>query len=164
MADPLSVAAGVVGLLTAAAQVSKILHGVITKARHAPEETKRIKTQVDDIRNVLGSLQLYFNGAQRANKSRTSLIMVDQVVATVASCVTTFSELDAFAVTLESEIDMGILDRLRWSSKDKDIQAVLVRLESHKSSLQLMLTILSWYVYVSCVICPCLSNYVTDFF
>jgi hypothetical protein len=59
MADPLSVAASVVGLLTAAAQVSKIVANVISKARHAPEECGRIKSEVDDIRNVLVALQIF---------------------------------------------------------------------------------------------------------
>ncbi|RSL49573.1 hypothetical protein CEP54_012373 [Fusarium duplospermum] len=143
MSDPLSTAASVVGLLTAAAQISKILANVIDKARHAPEECSRIKGEVDDIRNVLVTLQLYIIGTQRAARSRTSLIMVEQVVATLAACVKTFSELDTFAAALQNDSDMQILDRLRWASKDKEIKAVLVRLESHKSSLTLMLTILT---------------------
>ncbi|KAJ0126118.1 Uncharacterized protein HZ326_30778 [Fusarium oxysporum f. sp. albedinis] len=140
MADPLSVAASVVGLLTAAAQVSKIIANVMNKARHAPGECGRIKAEVDDIRNVLVTLQLFIINPRQASRSRTSLIMVEQVVATLAACVTTFSELDTFATALENET--SILDRLRWASKDKDIHAILVRLESHKNSLTLMLTIL----------------------
>ncbi|KAF4969837.1 hypothetical protein FSARC_2995 [Fusarium sarcochroum] len=143
MADPLSTAASVVGLLTAAAQISKVLANVISKARHAPEECGRIKNEVDDIRNILAPLQLFILGTRRASRSRTSLIMVEQVVATLAACVTTFSELDTFATALENDVDMGILDRLKWASKDKVIKAVLVRLESHKNSLTLMLTILT---------------------
>ena len=146
MADPLSIAAGVVGLITAAAQVTKILHNVTSKAKHAPDDTRKIMNEVDDIRNVLGSLQLYLVGVERVHKSRTSLIMVDQVVATLAACVTTFSDLDTFVEGLQNESEMKILDRLRWFSKEKDIQAILARLQSHKNSLTLMLNILSWYV------------------
>ncbi|KAH6874727.1 hypothetical protein B0T10DRAFT_585904 [Thelonectria olida] len=143
MADPLSTAASVIGLLTAAAQISKILASVIDKARHAPQECSKIKTEVDDITNVLGSLQLFIMGTHRASRSRTSLIMVDQVVATLAATVSTFSELDTLATALQVESEMNLLDRLRWASKEKDIKGVLVRLESHKSSLTLMLTILT---------------------
>ncbi|KAL6914828.1 hypothetical protein FSST1_012588 [Fusarium sambucinum] len=147
MADPLSVAASVVGLLTAAAQVSKIVANVISKARHAPEECGRIKSEVDDIRNVLVTLQVFILNPRQALRSRTSLIMVEQVVATLAACVTTFSELDTFVTALEN--DTTVLDRLRWASKSKDIHGILVRLESHKSSLTLMLTILTWYAMIS---------------
>ncbi|UPK92546.1 hypothetical protein LCI18_003481 [Fusarium solani-melongenae] len=100
MADPLSTAASVVGLLTAA-------------ARHAPKDCSRIKSEVDDIRNVLVTLQLYIVGTRRAARSRTSLIMVEQVVATLAACVTTFSELNTFATALQNDADMKSLDILR---------------------------------------------------
>ncbi|KAJ4128179.1 GTPase activating protein (GAP) for Rho1p [Fusarium equiseti] len=143
MADPLSIAASVVGIVTAAAQVSKILANVIDKTQNAPKECNRILAEASDIQNVLTTLQLYIMGARRAPRSRASLVMVEQVVATLAACVTTFSELDTFVIALQNDADMKVLDRLRWSSKDKEIKAVLVRLESHKSSLTLMLTILS---------------------
>lgn len=153
MADPLSIAASVVGIVTAATQVSKILANVIEKARNAPKECNRILSVVSDIQNVLTTLQLYIMGARRAPRSRTSLIMVEQVVATLAACVTTFSELDTFAIALQNDAEMKVLDRLRWSSKDKEIKAVLVRLESHKSSLTLILTILSWYAPTHPALC-----------
>jgi len=146
MADPLSVAASVVGLITAAAQVSQVLTDVISKARHAPDTCRHVRNEVDDIRGVLAQLQLFITGVSMASRSRTSLIMVDQVVVTLAACVTTFSELDAFATSLQSTIEMTIFDRLHWVSKEKDIKNMLAKLESHKLSLTLMVTILTWYV------------------
>lgn len=79
MADPLSVAASVVGLLTAAAQVSLMLQGIIKNAKSAPAECNRIKNDVDDIQNVLGQLQAFLVGTRVAPRSRRVLIMVDQV-------------------------------------------------------------------------------------
>ncbi|KAF4340754.1 camk camkl kin4 kinase [Fusarium beomiforme] len=143
MSDPLSTAASVVGLLTAAAQISKILTYIIKKARNAPNECKRIKSEVDDIQNVLQSLQLFLIGTQRASSSRTSLILVEQVVATLAACVITFSELETLVLSLETDVEMNLLDKLQWTRKDSDIKALLDRLESHKSSLTLMLVILT---------------------
>ena len=52
------------------------------------------------------------------SKSRTSLILVDQVIVTLAASVITFSELDILTKTLQSETDMGLLGRLRWKSKE----------------------------------------------
>jgi len=146
MADPLSVAASVVGLLAAGAKITKVLGVVISKARGAPENCRKIRTQVDDIIGVLSQLQLFVVGTSRASRSRTSLILVDQVIITLAACVTTFSELDSFARSLQSDADMGVLDRFRWMSKEQEIKDVLQRLESHKASLLLMMTILTWYV------------------
>ncbi|KAI1269142.1 Rho GTPase activation protein [Xylariaceae sp. FL1019] len=107
MADPLSVAASVV---------------VVSKARHAPKECKNLKMDVDTIQTILSQLQLFLLGNNRAPRSRTSLILVDQVIAILAACVTTFSELDTF---------------------EGDVKNMLTRLESHKSSLNLMLMILT---------------------
>lgn len=143
MADPLSVAAGVVGLLSAAAQVSLILTDIISKTRHAPRECQRVLIDVEDIRNVLTQLQLYTMGAKQAPRSNRALIMVDQVAATLASCILTFDELKLFTEGLYRESTMGILDRLRWVTKQRDIEDYQSRLGIHKSSLTLMLAILN---------------------
>ncbi|KAI3334274.1 Rho GTPase activation protein [Ustulina deusta] len=88
-------------------------------------------------------LQQFLLGTRRAPRSRTSLILVDQVITTLAACVTTFSELDTFAEALQSESDLNLLDRLRWVSKESELKAILMRIESHKGSLNLMLMILT---------------------
>ncbi|KAI0144646.1 Rho GTPase activation protein [Xylariaceae sp. FL1272] len=143
MADPLSVSASVVGLIGAGAKISQALAHVVSKARHAPKECKNLRIEVDTIQAILSQLQLFLLGNRRAPRSRTSLILVDQVIATLAACVTTFSELDIFTEALQSDHDLGILDRLRWVAKEGEVKDLLTRLESHKSSLNLMLMILT---------------------
>ena len=143
MSEPLSVAAGVVGLLAAAAQVSLILTDIVSKTRHAPRECQRTRTDVENIRNVLVQLQLYTTGAKQAPRSNRALIMVDQVAATLASCILTFDELKMFVEGLQRESSIGILDRLRWVTKKSDFEDYQSRLEIHKSSLTLMLSILN---------------------
>jgi hypothetical protein len=144
MADPLSVAASVVGLLTAAAQISRTLYDITKRAKKAPKECKDARMEVDDIRNILSQLQLFVLGAAKASRSRSSLILVEQVVTTLAATVTTFSELDVFVETLESDERMGLMDRLRWVSKEKALNELIQKLQLHKSSMGLMLTILTW--------------------
>jgi len=122
MADPLSRAGGIVGLLAAGAQITKMLNQVIKKTRDAPDECRRIITHVEDIRNALGHLQGFVVGTSRPSRSRTSLILVDQVIVTLAACITTFTELDALTKTLDSEAGMGVLDRLRWLMKDSKMK------------------------------------------
>ncbi|KAM7213446.1 RhoGAP domain containing protein [Rhypophila decipiens] len=143
MVDPLSIAASVIGLINAGAKITKVLVQVTKNACDAPNDCRRLKDEVETIRYVLSQLQLFFTGQSRTTRSRTSLILVDQVVVTLAACVTTFSDLDVFAENLQSEVKMGILDRLRWSSKEDEIRHILQRVESHKSSLTLIMTILT---------------------
>jgi hypothetical protein len=40
---------------------------------------------------------------------------------------------------------MRILDRAKWLWKEQNITRLCQRLQDHKSSLSLMLTILTWY-------------------
>ncbi|KAI1353081.1 Rho GTPase activation protein [Xylaria sp. FL0043] len=143
MADPLSVAASVLGIVSAAAKISTVLAGIVKKAHDAPNECRKLQLEVDDIGSVLGQLQQFLLSRRRAPRSRTSLILVDQVIATLAACVTTFSELDTFTEALQSESDLNLLDRLRWVSKESELKTILMRIESHKSSLNLMLMILT---------------------
>jgi hypothetical protein len=83
-------------------------------------------------------------GATKAFATRTSLILVEQVVATLSATVTTFSELDVFVETLDSDERMGLMDRLRLLTKEQDLKELLQKLQLHKSSMSLMLTILTW--------------------
>ncbi|KAI8953885.1 Rho GTPase activation protein [Xylaria longipes] len=143
MADPLSVAASVIGIISSAAKISTGLVGVVKKAHNAPRECWKLQLEVDDVKAILCQLQQFLLGTRRAPRSRTSLILVDQVITTLAACVTTLSELDTFTEALQSESDLNLLDRLRCVSKESELKKILVRIGSHKSSLNLMLMILT---------------------
>jgi hypothetical protein len=142
--DPLSVTMAIIGLLTAADQISSTLQPLIKKAANAPREIKEMKSSVDGIRTVLSQLQLMLIGKSQVGRNRTSLILVEQIVITLSACVTTFSDLDVFVESLGTDANMGLLDRLRWVTKTSTIQEHMQKLEVHKSTLPLMMTILTW--------------------
>ncbi|KAI3339472.1 hypothetical protein F4824DRAFT_498161 [Ustulina deusta] len=142
MADHLSVSASIVGLMTAGAKVSQILAQAVGKARHAPRECHNVQMEVGSIRAILGQLQLFLLGTRSVSSSRASLILVDQVIATLAPCGATFSELDTLADTLKSNYDLGVLDRLRWvagrhlSQKEEDAEDKVDRLWEVQQTLE----------------------------
>ncbi|KAG0645569.1 Rho-GTPase-activating 5 [Hyphodiscus hymeniophilus] len=142
--DPLSVSMAIVGLLTAAQQISSAIGKLVSKSKSAPKDMQNVKSTVDTIRAVLLQLQMLLLGRAKVESQRTSLILVDQVVITLSACVSTFSELDVFVGTLGSDNELGLMDRIRWATKSKDILEHLQKLEMHKSSLTLMMTILTW--------------------
>jgi hypothetical protein len=142
--DPLSVAMSIVGLLKAADQIASTLQPIIKKTINAPKEIKEMRSSVNTIRTVLSQLQLMLLGQSQVNRHRTSLIMVEQIVITLSACVTTFSDLDVFVETLANDAKMGLLDRVRWATKTSTIQEYMNKLEVHKSTLTLMMTILTW--------------------
>jgi hypothetical protein len=103
----------IVGLLTAAKQISSKLQPLIKKAANAPKEITEMKSSVDSISTVLSQLQLMLIGKSQVGRNRTSLILVEQIVITLSACVITFSDLDVFAETLGIDASMGVLNRLR---------------------------------------------------
>ena len=142
MSDPLSIAAGVAGVLTAAAQISSLLIQFTTRTQNAPAQARNIITEVNDVSGILSHLQSFLLGDEFTDRSRTSLLKVDHVVAIVSGCVLTFSELEKLLDQLRTD-GMGVLDCMKWARKEPSILAVVQRLQNHKASLSLMLSILN---------------------
>ena len=143
--DPLSISAAVVGLLTAAAQVSAILITATRNVRNAPKHAQIILTEVNEITIILHQVQSFLNGATAVNRSGASLILVEQVIVVLAGCVMTFSELETVLNSLKTEGSLDTIDRMKWVRKDSTITAIIQRLQNHKISMNLMLTILARY-------------------
>ena len=141
MSDPLSIAAGVVGILTAAAQISTILIQFTKASRNAPNQARHIITEVSDTSTILSQLQSFLLGNEYTDRSRTSLLGIDQVVTLVSSCVKTFSELEQILDGLKTG-DMSVLDHVKWARQQTEIMSIVQRLQNHKASLSLILSIL----------------------
>ena len=146
MPEPLSIAAGVVGILTAAAQISSLLINFTKATKHAPARARHVITEVNDISRTLSHLQSFLFGIEYTDTSRTSLLKADHIVTIISGCVMTFSELEKLLDALETK-DMRILDSMKWARKEKDITALIRELQNHKASLSLMLNILNGLVH-----------------
>lgn len=147
--DPLSVAASVVGVLGAAAKVSELLTTFIRGTKVAPALANGVLHEVSDISACLTQLQAFLLGTQVGTRSRTALIMVEQVVVTLTSCVMTFSELEEALEPLKVRSLEKIGSRIAWMWKEPTLGKLCLRLNSCKQSLNLMLTTLTWYVSTS---------------
>lgn len=146
MSDPLSVAAGVVGVVTAAAQISSLLIKFTKSTIAAPQQARIVLTEVSDIGVVLSHLQPFLLGLNVPDRSRTSLLKVEKVVTVVSGCVHTFSELEKLLDELKTE-NMDFLDRLKWVRQDSAIRSIIQRLQNHKASLSLVLDILNGFAF-----------------
>jgi hypothetical protein len=56
----------------------------------------------------------------------------------------TFEDLDSCVEGLASDERLGVLDSVRWASRSAELKGYMQNLEAHKSSLALMVNILSW--------------------
>ena len=139
--DPLSVAASVVGLLSSGAAISKFLSSV---ANGAPSLAKSVLSEVADISALLSHLQSYVSGTAKASSQRQSLILLEHVLTTLTGCVLTYSELEAILSSRKGSPAKGISDRLKWIWQEPKIVTLVQQLQSHKSSLTLILNILQW--------------------
>ena len=151
MSDPLSVAASIVGLVSAGAQMITILYNVGSAIKDAPDLTRAASNEIADITVVLQQLQAYVMGKARASIQRLNLITVEHITATLTGCVVTYSELDAVLKSLNAETGMRAWDRGMWYLKKDKVNDILLRLQNHKSTLGLMLNILQWYVVDDCI-------------
>ncbi|KAL8790256.1 MAG: hypothetical protein Q9195_006413 [Heterodermia aff. obscurata] len=142
MSDPLSVAAGVLGIITAAAQISSLLTRFTKNVKDAPEQAHVILTDVTDTSRILSHLQVFVLDAGSVSQSKTCLLHIESVVAIVTGCVATFSELQRLLESLRLD-GMTVLDRLKWTRDESSINALGSRLQTHKASLSLMLDVLN---------------------
>ncbi|EXL45948.1 hypothetical protein FOCG_11942 [Fusarium oxysporum f. sp. radicis-lycopersici 26381] len=140
--DPLSVSASVVGLLGAGAKITSCLWTFATNARDAPQLARHLVFEVADITAALGSLQAYVRGQAQAPGERGALILLEHVLTTLTGCVTTFSDLQRLMDQLNLSPGMGTIDKMKWARQESYICAIVQRLQNHKSSLTLMLTVL----------------------
>lgn len=142
MADPLSVAASIVGILTAAAQVSLLLQKLYSKSKHAPQAIQDLKAEVDNMSRLLTQLQLYVLRKAKAKPSREALVLLEHVQVVLGSCVLTFSDLETMVESFDTDQKLGIMDRVRWITKTSDVADMTNKVQSHKTSFMLMLQIL----------------------
>ena len=143
--EPLSISVAIVGLLKAGASVTAALKDV----SNLPMITRAVALEVKTITTCLGQLQYFLDGTRTASQSRMSLILADEVRVVLAECVTHFSELmetlDKLGVRQHARITRGV-QRLKWASKVETFSKLLLHLQGSRTSLNLMLTTLSWYV------------------
>ena len=147
MTDPISIAAGVVGILSAAAHLSTVLGEFVQSTREAPYLAPQILTEVNDIRGVLSQLQAFILRKEALELDRASLLQVDHVISIVTGCVLTFSKLERLVDELRVD-NIHILDRFKWARHRDVLQDHIQRLQGHKASLSLILIIINASVQV----------------
>ncbi|KAI4236444.1 MAG: hypothetical protein L6R40_006154 [Gallowayella cf. fulva] len=141
--DPISVTASILGLLGAAAKISQVLTSFITGVKDAPRLAQRTLTEVEDLRVCFGQLQDFIASEGVKDRSRTAMIMVDQLVIILTHSVMTFSELETAVEGLKPRSSFIINSRFKWFAKEHTITLLLQRLQASKTSLNLLLTTLT---------------------
>jgi hypothetical protein len=139
--DPLSVAASVAGLLTAAAKAQALLEA-ISSVQNAPTTVRDAQRETRHTDIALRSLHRFLGRLDPANE-RLEMIQVDELRVVLADAMLVFS---SFESMLELLACMGRLRMsISWTKYTKQLDEHLGKLERYKSSLTFMLSILQWY-------------------
>jgi cell division control protein 24 len=141
MADPLSIAASVAGLLAVAGKISNVVSGFATSVADAPESAQQTAMACEEIRLVLLSLQQLMEKLAGLPRERKEMIQFKHLVVVFRQSILTFSELEALT---NRTAGRSILSATAWMAHEKPILELLSRMESHKSSFLLLLNILQW--------------------
>ncbi|KAL8681125.1 MAG: hypothetical protein Q9186_002718 [Xanthomendoza sp. 1 TL-2023] len=141
--DPISVSASILGLLGAAAKISEVLTSFVKGVKDAPGLAQRTLTEVEDLKLCFHQLQDFVNQDGSRTRTRTSMIMVHQLVVILTHSIITFSELETAVEGLKPRSSFIMNSRFRWMAKEHTITLLLQRLQASKISLNLFMTTLT---------------------
>ena len=144
--DPLSASASRIEILGGVTKVSRFLNSFLQSYNAAPERARIVLCEINVLNAILTQLQTQVSGTATPSKSGASLVSRQQVVVTLTECFIILSELRDALGTLGSGGAMRKLDRVKWIMKKSKIAAIQKSLQRIKSSLNLMLTVVQWFV------------------
>lgn len=125
---------------------------LIQRLFDAPSIALAVETETSHFVVVLSQLQPFLTGQQNtiAHPSRASLVEVQQIQIILTGSVLTLSELQAAVGAIcHGSTTISLRDRMKWMMAESNIAQLIQRVRDHKSSLTLLLTLLTWYDRVS---------------
>ena len=155
MSDPLSIGASILAIIGAAARITSLVNGIAD----APQSAQRAVNDVRSFQVILLALNKFLVH-RRGNPEDTALgfvearLYVDDLAYFLQESLEIMSGLKAALEEIcdvnkegdKVEVKMNGLGRGKWIMQEKDILARVQSLESHKASLNTILTLLTWYV------------------
>lgn len=145
MADPLSVAASVAGLLSAAGYIAKVHGPSIAAARDTPKIWAEVNSVVQAT-IILSAFQKLANSMASIPARHAALVRLDQLVAALTNGVLIFSELEVSVGSLPlaepSITRLALRTRLQWARKETELADLVTRLQGFKLSISRILTTL----------------------
>jgi len=148
MADPLSIASGVAGLLALSGAAYSALSTFLANTKNAPRAAHEILTEVSEMRLALFSASKLLGTFDRVPQSRKKMVQLEHLILVLTQVFDTFSDLQHLLARF-SHIPKTLWARVRWAWLHSRTNDLMQRLRSHKSSLSLILNILQWYANTS---------------
>ncbi|RPB29629.1 hypothetical protein L211DRAFT_776091, partial [Terfezia boudieri ATCC MYA-4762] len=141
MSDPLSIVSAVFGLVALSAQLGVLSKQLCDFAKDAPVSMVQVHQEIDDLHPVFVEVASFIRGTTKEETSKRGLSMISlhHLMTILTGCVLVFSK-------LEKKLNECTVDRIKWALwKEAEVGVLLGDLQRHKSSLQLMLSMIQWY-------------------
>ncbi|KAK6338463.1 hypothetical protein TWF730_002526 [Orbilia blumenaviensis] len=142
MAEAIGLAASIVGLLAVGAKLIPWLSNVTQKMKDVPDSVRSVIFELNETTIILGAIQGYITEQEKVARNRKCLISMDNISVTLTGFVVTYSDLERYVDLAKVDDDMSTFDRSKWLLREKEVLDAVRRLQNHKSSLNLMLSII----------------------
>jgi len=159
MPDPLTVTAAVLGLVAKSAQLGLLSKKLYDSAKDAPESMVHIQQEIDDLHSIFVEMGSFIQGTAKKGASKRSLSMIklNHLMTILSSCALVVSKLEKKLNEVAGLVDpttqkpaRGLqctVGRIKWAFwKEAEVGVLLEDLQRHKSTLQLMLSMIQWYL------------------
>ena len=138
-------AASVAGLVSLAGQLYTIMNTFVENAKDAPSLAHTVHSELTSCHSILTALQTLYFGT-KLSPNRAPLISLGDLYATLTEAVLLYSELETVLKPLAQDPSNSFARRARWARQATKIQKLVERLQRHKLTINLQLTILQWSV------------------
>ena len=142
--DPLSIAASITGIIVATTQVGGVLRRFVGSVRVS---VQAVMMEMEHVRILCRALQGFSECAIELPHRRTALVHLEDLVVILTQIVVVFSELQELLepFLVNNEGCDSTLQRIRWRGIEPVVDRLMDQLQSHKTSLSLLLQIVQWY-------------------
>ncbi|ETS76325.1 hypothetical protein PFICI_11712 [Pestalotiopsis fici W106-1] len=144
MADPLSITASAIGVITAAFQSCQALNGLVSSWANAPKTLKDLRGDLSALQNLIQSLQREVATSDDLSAEQRTCIL--ELVPAIESCRDAcegFSARVSRATSHSKDDQVAFLDRARLYLGEKDIQTFKSRLGDCKQTLNVALGVVT---------------------
>ena len=161
MSDPLSVISAVVGLIAISAHLGKRSKELYDCAKVAPASMLQINKEMEHLNIIFVQVEMFVRGnvdkKKKPSKVGLTMLSLHHLMTILSGCVLVLSNLDKKLGEVAGLVDsttqkparglQSPIDRIKWAMwKETEVAVILQDLERHKSSLNIMLSLIQWYV------------------
>ncbi|KAM0185416.1 hypothetical protein ACHAPI_012173 [Fusarium lateritium] len=142
--DPLSIASGVAGLLTATAAVIKVFDAVKSGIENCPRTVMWAHAEAKEINWAIERLKSLIDDPDSVPKTARMSVGIHDATVTISELVTTCDRLVTTLKPMNSDGSLALTkwDKIKWFRVQDDVVKYIRQLQAHKGSVTLILNIL----------------------